>query len=530
MLKILHIDLETFSHLDIKKVGLYKYSENCQILLCAFAFDNEPVQIIDLASGENFPAVFVDALFNPDFIKSAYNAPFEFQVLSHHLNRPLVIDQWQCTMVLGLTLGLPAGLDEIGKVLNLSSDMQKISEGKKLITFFSRPFKSKDDCQISLFDSNSPNRNLPQTHPDKWAQFKDYCKQDVVSERAIRNQLIKFAPSQSEYKLWYLDQKINSNGVLIDMEFVDGALHIDNLIKSNAFNQGQSLTGGINLNSNSQLLNWIEQQIGWRPPSFDKNSRAILQAQNLPDNVRHVLFLKESVSKTSVKKFQAMKDTVCSDGRAKGMFQFYGANRTGRWAGKLIQLQNLPQIHISDLVSARMFVAKKDLASLILFFSNSSDVLSQLTRTAFIAPDDSRFIIADFSAIEARIIAWLADEQWRLNVFAQGGDIYCASASEMFKVPVEKHGINKELRAKGKIAELACGFGGNVAALKAFGADKLVPIFANFGAMLKTLFFTLLNINRQLLVKKIFLFRSLTIFYLSDFLPAESLHISSPAS
>ena len=403
MLKILHIDLETFSHLDIKKVGLYKYSENCQILLCAFAFDNEPVQIIDLASGENFPAIFVDALFNPDFIKSAYNAPFEFQVLSHHLNRPLVIDQWQCTMVLGLTLGLPAGLDEIGKVLNLSSDFQKISEGKKLITFFSRPVKSKDDCQISLFDSNSPNRNLPQTHPDKWAQFKDYCKQDVVSERAIRNQLIKFAPSQSEYKLWCLDQKINSNGVLIDMEFVVGALHIDNLIKSNAFNQGQSLTDGINLNSNSQLLNWIEQQIGWRPPSFDKNSRALLQAQNLPDNVRHVLFLKESVCKTSVKKFQAMKDTVCSDGRAKGMFQFYGANRTGRWAGKLIQLQNLPQIHISDPVSARMFVAKMDLASLLLFFSNSSDVLSQLTRTAFIAPDDSRFIIEDFSAIETRL-------------------------------------------------------------------------------------------------------------------------------
>ena len=263
------------------------------------------------------------------------------------------------------------------------------------------------------------------------------------------------------------------------MEFVVGALHIDNLIKSNAFNQGQSLTGGINLNSNSQLLNWIEQQIGWRPPSFDKNSRALLQAQNLPDNVRHVLFLKESVSKTSVKKFQAMKDTVCSDGRAKGMFQFYGANRTGRWAGKLIQLQNLPQIHISDLVSARMF------ASLILFFSNSSDVLSQLTRTAFIAPDDSRFIIADFSAIEARIIAWLADEQWRLNVFAQGGDIYCASASEMFKVPVEKHGINKELRSKGKIAELACGFGGNVAALKAFGADKLGLSDSDMTAIIK---------------------------------------------
>ena len=470
----LHIDLETFSTLDIKQVGLYKYAENCQILLCAFAFDDQPVVIIDLTCGESLPEYFINSLFDPNILKTAYNASFEFNVLAHHLHCSLDITQWQCTMVLGLTLGLPAGLDEIGKVLNLSSDMLKISEGKKLINFFSRPVKSKADNLIELFHDHSTNRNLPQNHPEKWNAFKVYCKQDVVAERSIHYRLFKFAPPVSEQKLWCLNQKINSNGVLIDFNFVKGALTIDSAIQNDARQQSDLLTCGLNLNSNSQLLTWIEQQIGWRPTSLDKYSRSLLRDKNLPDNVLHLLDIKETVSKTSVKKYQAMIDSACSDGRARGMFQFYGANRTGRWAGRLIQLQNLPQNHIDDLDFARLCVRHADFSAIKICFSdNPSDVLSQLIRTAFIAPDSCRFIIADFSAIEARVIAWLANEKWRMEVFAKGGDIYCASASEMFKVPVEKHGVNKKLRAKGKIAELACGFGGGVNALKAFGADKM---------------------------------------------------------
>ncbi len=471
-MQILHIDLETFSVLDIKQVGLYKYAENCQILLCAFAFDDQPVVIIDLASGESLPVSFINALFDPNILKTAYNAPFEFNVLAHHLNRSLDISQWQCSMVLGLSLGLPAGLDDIGKVLNISFDNQKISDGKKLINFFSCPVKSKADNQFSLFESKSHNRNLPQNHPEKWAKFKDYCKQDVVAERAIRNRLFKFSTPASEQKLWCLDQKINSNGVLIDLPLVDSAIYIDNSIKADALLRGKTLTGGLNINSNHQMLAWLQQH-GFNPCSLDKKSRTALLSKDIPRPVHQLLALKDIISKTSVKKYQTMKDTVCFDGRARGMFQFYGANRTGRWAGRLIQLQNLPQIHISDLNSARLFLSKKDIAALLLFFDNPSDVLSQLIRTAFIAPEGYRFIIADFSAIEARVIAWLADEKWRMDVFAHGGDIYCASAAAMFKVPVEKHGVNKELRAKGKIAELACGFGGGVNALKAFGADNL---------------------------------------------------------
>ena len=483
----LHIDLETFSELDIKQVGLYKYAENCHILLCAFAFDDQPVVIIDLASGESLPDSFINALFDSNILKTAYNASFEFNVLAHHLKRPLDITQWQCTMVLGLTLGLPAGLDEIGKVLNISSDMLKISEGKKLIKFFSCPVKSKNNNNfIDLFLDHTSNRNFPHSNPEKWQTFKDYCKQDVVAERAIHHKLSKFAPPVSEHKLWWLDQKINAFGVLIDFNFVKGALAIDSSIQADARQQSDLLTGGLNLNSNSQLLTWIEQQIGWRPTSLDKYSRTLLRDKNLPDNVLQLLDIKETVSKTSIKKYQAMIDSACSDGRARGMFQFYGANRTGRWAGRLIQLQNLPQNHIVDLDFARLCVRHSDFSAIKICFSdNPSNILSQLIRTAFIAPDGCRFIIADFSAIEARVIAWLANEKWRLDVFAKGGDIYCASASEMFKVPVEKHGVNNELRSKGKIAELACGFGGGVNALKAFGADKLGLSDSDMHAIIK---------------------------------------------
>lgn len=473
-MRTLAIDLETYSELDIKKVGAYKYAENCEILLCAYAFDDEPVQIIDIACGEKFPDEFIDALyFKKDVLKTAYNAVFEIQVLEKNFGRPIDPAQWACTMVLGLSLGLPAGLDQLGKALNLKADQQKMAVGKKLISYFSKPRSSEPSNNGRLFSIDAQNRNLPQSNMEKWKLFKEYCKQDVESERAIRKQLATFETPESEKKLWCLDQKINQNGVLIDMELVDGAIEIDTEIKEKALQQGKTLTGGRNLNSNAQMLDWIEAQEGWRPAALDKEARTTLKAEIKTPQVQEFLKLKDLIGKTSVKKYEAMRETACEDNRARGMFQFYGANRTGRWAGRLIQLQNLPQNHLTDLELARSLVHGADGISLQLLYDNPSDVLSQLTRTAFIAAEGCRFIVADFSAIEARIIAYLANEQWRLDVFAKGGDIYCASASAMFKVPVEKHGQNKELRAKGKIAELACGYGGGVNALKAFGADKM---------------------------------------------------------
>ena len=370
-------------------------------------------------------------------------------------------------MVLGLEAGLPAGLEKIGKALKLPENKLKIALGKKLVSYFSKP------CQPTTANKFR-TRNKPLHNIEKWDDFKEYCKQDVESERAVRKILEKYSMSDSEKILWQLDQKINDNGVLIDKNFAESAICLDTQIKSAAKVQAEKLTGGININSNSQLLDWIEKQEGWRPNSVDKESRAELSAdKTVSEKTKKLLELKNLISKTSVKKYEAMLNMVNSDNRARGMFQFYGANRTGRFTGKGIQLQNLPQNHLEDLDTARQFVKVGDLDALEIFYSNPSEVLSQLIRTAFIAEKNHRFIVADFSAIEARVIAWLANEEWRMKIFAEGGDIYCASASAMFKVPVEKHGVNKELRAKGKIAELACGYGGGVNALKAFGADKM---------------------------------------------------------
>lgn len=465
-MKTLAIDLETYSELDIKKVGLYKYAANCEILLFAYAFDDEPIKIVDLADGEKLPDDLIQALFNPEILKTAYNAPFEMQVLKNYFGREMDAAQWSCTMVLGLTLGLPAGLERIGKAMKLSESKMKNAIGKKLISYFSKP------CTPTRAN-HYRTRNMPFHNWTKWYGFKEYCKQDVESERALREIFTPYMPSDTEKKLWQLDQKINDNGVLIDMELVDGAINIDEQIKSLSQSQAENLTGGLNVNSNVQMLDWIEEQEGWRPDSLDKESREELQAENLTPQVKELLRLKDLIGKTSVKKYKAMKNMVSEDNRARGMFQFYGANRSGRFTGKGIQLQNLPQNHIEDLDTARQFVKNSDLEALQIFYENPSVILSQLIRTAFVAEEGKRFIVADFSAIEARIIAWLADEKWRMKVFEDGKDIYCASASAMFHVPVEKHGRNKELRAKGKIAELACGYGGGANALKAFGADKM---------------------------------------------------------
>lgn len=473
---ILSIDLETYAEVDIGKAGTYKYAENAQILLMAYAFDDEQVQIVDLTQGEEMPRRLYHALYDPDVLKTAYNAAFEINVINHYLELQgapygLNPEQWLCTMVLGFSLGLPGGLDRLGKALHLPEDKQKLSTGKRLIQYFSKPCKPTKT-------NGGRTRNLPEHEPEKWELFKEYCKQDVEAERALRKRMQKYFPSQVEHLLWTLDQQINSRGVLVDTELVDAAIALDDEIKEEALISLKKLTALDNPNSNKQFLEWFESQEGYTPSTLDKNARkALLKDDGIKVSTRHAIGLKETISKTSVKKYEAMKNMMCRDGRVKGMLQFYGAQRTGRWAGRGVQLQNLPQNHLDDIADVRELVKMsgptKDLSILALLYSNPSEVLSQLIRTAFIAPKGSRFIVADFSAIEARVIAWIADEQWRMDVFANGGDIYCESASQMFKVPVVKHGINGELRQKGKVAELACGYGGGVNALKAFGADKL---------------------------------------------------------
>ena len=469
-MSILAIDLETYSELDIKKVGLYKYAENSEILLFAYAFDDEPVQVVDIIGGESLPFEVIEALQNEEVMKVAYNAAFERVVLNHHYPATGIGEpsQWFCTMVQGFTLGLPGGLDKVGKALGIEEDKQKLAAGKKLIQYFSKP------CRPTKVNGGR-TRNRPQHDTEKWAMFKEYCRQDVEAERAIRRRLEKFYPIPSERQLWALDQRINDNGVLLDNAVIDGALQIDMEMKYQLTNEVIKLTGVENPNSLPQITGWIRQkQPELKFDTFDKTARAeLLKRDDLLPEVRKVIELKNLLSKTSCKKYQAMRDMRCLDGRVHGMLQFYGASRTGRWAGRGVQLHNLPQNHLDDLDEARNTVKTANYEVLEQLYDSPADVLSQLIRTAFIAPVNHRFIVADFSAIEARVIAWLADEKWRMQVFANGGDIYCASASQMFHVPVEKHGINGHLRQKGKVAELACGYGGGVNALKAFGADKM---------------------------------------------------------
>lgn len=466
-MKILAIDLETYSSIDIRKAGLYKYVENSEILLFAYTYDDEPVRVVDMACGETVPENVLADLDNPDVLKTAFNAAFEMHVLGHWLGRRLDPAQWFCTMVQSYTLGLPGSLKDVGKVLNLAEDKQKLATGSRLIQYFCKP------CRPTKANGGR-TRNRPADAPEKWELFKTYNGQDVEAERAIRKKIDRFYPNTTERKLWCLDQKINDAGVRIDETLVRQAITLDARIKEDVLQKAVRLTGMSNPNSNAQLLDWFEQQEGWRPETLDKKARAeLLQDDSLSAKTRTMLQYKQLLSKTSVKKYVAMETAECADGRVHGMLQFYGAARTGRWAGRLVQLHNLPQNHLDDLDDAREMVKAGNLDSLDIFYDNPSDVLSQLIRTAFIAGPGKRFIVADFSAIEARVIAWYADEAWRLQAFADGKDIYCASASQMFGVPVVKHGINGELRQKGKVAELACGYGGGVNALKAFGADKM---------------------------------------------------------
>ena len=471
---VLSIDIETYCDLDIKKVGGYKYAENCEVLLFAYAWDDDAVQIVDLAAGEPLPDKVLTALTNNEITKCAYNAQFERTVLSHFLHRlnPAAEFQyldpagWSCTMIHALTLGLPGSLDRVSKALRLADDKAKMGVGKSLITYFCKPCKPTKA-------NGGRTRNLPEHAPDKWETFKEYCVRDVVAEREIRKRLTKFPILDAEKQLWELDQRINDRGVGIDVQLVSEAIAFDADFKGRILAEAVELTGLPNPASGEQLKRWIHEEEGFFPGSLAKDVLPEVMAQAQKPEVKEMLRLKQLMSKTSVKKYEAMDRARCDDGRTHGLLQFYGANRTGRWAGRLVQVQTLPRNSLPELDSARALLRSGDASALEMIYDHPMDVLSQLIRTAFIPRAGHRFIVADFSAIEARVIAWLAGEKWRMEVFAEGGDIYCASASKMFGVPVEKHGVNGHLRQKGKIAELALGYQGSIGALKAMGADKL---------------------------------------------------------
>ena len=483
-MKRLGIDIETYSSRDIKNVGVYAYADapDFEVMLFAYKEDDDPVKIIDLAQGEELPAEILQALFEPHVLKTAYNANFEMTCLTKWLGREMDPTQWSCTSVLALTLGLPGYLAGVAGALHFPEDKQKMKVGKRLIDHFCKPCKPTKANGMRTRNLPPKRQNAEHTElftdfckdGDDWELFKEYCRQDVVVEQEIRDRLERYLPSPKEHKLWELDQRINNGGILVDMTLVDNAIRLDFEIRSAALNDMRRLTGLDNPNSRDQLKPWLEARLDTKIDSLDKQYvEDTLKRTNLPADVRAILKLKQLVSKTSVKKYEAMKEAKCSDGRIHGLLQFYGAARTGRWAGRLVQVHNLPQNHLEDLDTARQVVREGDLDTLRILYDNPSDVLSQLIRTALVARPGYEFLVADFSAIEARVIAWLAGEKWRLETFANGGDIYCASASAMFGVPVEKHGQNSHLRQKGKIAELALGYQGHVGALISMGASRM---------------------------------------------------------
>ncbi|TYS69715.1 hypothetical protein FZC76_05615 [Sutcliffiella horikoshii] len=464
-MNILSIDIETYSIVDLTKGGVYNYceSEDFQILLLAYAVDDEEVQIIDLASGEEMPSKILDALVNPAIIKTAYNANFERTCLSKYFQLAMPPEQWRCSSVHALMLGLPGHLDGVAKSLKLHE--QKMKEGKALIRYFSIP------CKATKVNGGR-TRNLPKHDAEKWNKFKDYCKQDVEVERQIRKKLEAFPITTVEQKLWELDQHINDQGVQVDEELVKHAILADTTYQDNLLKEAVRLTGLENPNSPAQLKNWLLEQ-GVEVDSLAKKNVEVLIGEVENPKVKRLLELRQAMSKTSVKKYEAMERSVCQDQRIRGLLQFYGANRTGRWAGRLVQIHNLPRNSMSDLHIARELLKSGNYEALEILFASVPDVLSQLIRTAFIPSKGHRFIVADFSAIEARVIAWLAGERWRMEVFQSHGKIYEASAAQMFKVPIETIDKGSPLRQKGKIAELALGYGGSKGALTQMGALEM---------------------------------------------------------
>lgn len=473
-MKDLSIDIETFSSVDIKKSGLYKYvqSPDFQVLLFAYKADDEPVKVVDLTQNEEIPFEIKIAMLSDKVVKHAYNAAFEWYCLSKYLKVPepaVWLSQWRCTMLHGLYLGYPSGLAALGEALKLPQDKRKMGVGKSLINYFCKP------CKPSKSNGGRV-RNLPKHEPEKWKLFKEYCIQDVATENAILNMLSAFPVPNDVQRQWELDMRINSCGVKLDRELVDGALYCSDAITDSLMEKAKSITGIKNPKSVVQLKAWIEKQLGREISDLSKESVSELLETDLPDNVRRILEIRQELGKSSVTKYRTMTECICDDGRVRGLLQFYGANRTGRWAGRFVQVQNLPRNYIETLDTARKYVKQKNVPALKLLYGNVPDTLSQLIRTAFIPSENNKFVVADFSAIEARVIAWLAGEQWRLDVFNTHGKIYEASASSMFGVPIdkiEKGNPEYALRAKGKVAELALGYQGSAGALIATGALKM---------------------------------------------------------
>lgn len=467
-MKTLSIDIETYSSANLAKCGVYRYVEapDFEVLLFGYSVDGAPVKVVDLACGEKIPADIISALTDDSVIKWAFNATFERICLSRFLGMPtgdyLNPESWHCSMIWSAVMGLPLSLEGAGAVLNLQK--QKITEGKDLIRYFCQP------CNPTKANGGR-TRNLPQHAPDKWFAFKRYNLRDVEVEMNIQKVLAKFPVPNSLWDEYCIDQEINDRGVALDMTLVKRAIEMDGRSRTELTQAMKDLTALDNPNSVAQMKDWLSDN-GLEVETLGKKAVAEM-LKSAPPELQAVLLLRQQLAKSSVKKYQAMESTVCADGRARGMFQFYGANRTGRWAGRIIQLQNLPQNHLEDLSEARALVREGDFEAIEMLYEDVPDTLSQLIRTAFIAPNGKKLIVADFSAVEARVIAWFAGEEWRKKVFEEGKDIYCASASQMFGVPVEKHGINGHLRQKGKIAELALGYGGSVGALKAMGAIEM---------------------------------------------------------
>lgn len=470
MPNVLHIDLETYSSVDLGKSGVYRYaeSEDFEILLFAYAFDDGPVNVVDLAQGEKLPDFIEACIKDESIIKVAHNAAFERVCLSRYLCEPgqyLDPRQWRCTMIHACELGLPASLASLGKALKLDEDKQKLEVGKRLITYFCKP------CKATL-SNGGRTRNLPIHDADKWNTFKYYNQRDVETEQEIYTRLMKYPVPDSEWELWFLDQEINDRGIGIDTDMVDTVVKFGEDHELRSEERCIELTGGINIHSIIQLKQWISDREGREITSLRKEDVDDLLCQDIQTETRELLELRQETGKTSVKKYEAFQRTVCSDGRVHGAFQFYGG-RTGRWAGRLIQPQNFPRNEFDDFDLARSIVKRKDWDLLETLYGSLNGAFATLIRTLIIPRPGFKFAVADYSAIEARVIAWLTDETWRQEVFKNGGDIYCASASQMFHVPVEKHGQNAHLRKKGKVAELALGYGGGVSALEKMGGAKM---------------------------------------------------------
>ena len=462
--RLLFLDLETYSTEEIKRTGAAKYveSEEFEILLMSYAFDDDPIQIWDFTK-QGVPDWLAPALLDPGVIKLAWNIAFERSCLNKSLGIYSPPEQWRDVMTIASMNGLPMTLEAAGAALQLSE--QKLETGKALITYFCKP------CKPTITNGGR-TRNLPEHAPEKWQQFIDYCIRDTEAERTIYRRLERFPVSDFERRLEALDAKINERGVQVDIELAQAAVYADDTLREEHTAEMRKLTHLDNPNSVAQLKAWLEG-VGVFCESLNKDTVADL-LKTLPDPMtRRVLELRQMTGKASTKKYKAILDAVCADGRVRGLLQYYGAGRTGRWAGRRVQLQNLAQNHLDNIADVRELVRARDLDILEMTFDSVPNVLSQLIRTVLIAKPGHTFLVSDYAAIEARVIAYLSGEKWRMDVFAQGGDIYCSSASQMFKVPVEKHGVNGHLRQKGKVAELACGYGGGVAALKAFGADKM---------------------------------------------------------